>query len=108
MSKWGQITIVTYLTVAPVSAQHSRVNPPVDPLHTMEANGPPPNGVVAILHRACYDCHSNATHWGWYPHIPILSSIITRDVERARRILNFSEWSNHAGLKPAIAASTLM
>ena len=63
---------------------------------------------MAILQRACYDCHSNVTHWRWYSRIPVLSSIISRDVERARRILNFSEWSEHAGLKPALAASTLM
>jgi len=108
MSKWIQITAVTYLTIVPAWAQRAGVNPPVDPLHTMEANVPTPKGVVTILQRACYDCHSNATHWRWYSHIPVLSSIIGRDVERARRILNFSEWSDHAGLKPAIAASTLM
>jgi hypothetical protein len=33
---------------------------------------------------------------------------MSRDVERARRTLNFSEWPEHAGLKPAVAASTLM
>ena len=108
MRKWIQIGAVTYLTVVPIPAQHSRVNPPVDPLHTIEANIPTPQGVVAILQRACYDCHSNVTHWRWYSRIPILSSIISRDVERARRTLNFSEWSEHAGLKPAVAASTLM
>ena len=108
MCKWLQIAAVTYLTVVPISAQSARVNPPVDPLHTIEANIPTPQGVVAILQRACYDCHSNETHWRWYSRIPVLSSIISRDVERARRTLNFSEWSEHAGLKPAVAASTLM
>ncbi len=108
MRKWIQIGAVTCLTVAPIPAQRIRVNPPVDPLHTIEANIPTPQGVVAILQRACYDCHSNVTHWRWYSRIPVLSSIISRDVERARRILNFSEWSEHAGLKPAVAASTLM
>src|SRR5258708_7550895 len=108
MRKWLQIAAVTYLTVAPVSAQHPRVNPPVDPLQTMEANVPTPKGVSAILQRACYDCHSNVTHWRWYSRVPILSSIISKDVERARRVLNFSEWSDHAGLKPAVAASPLM
>ena len=103
-----QIAVVTYLTVTPIRAQRPLVNPPVDPQHTIEANIPTPQGVVAILQRACYDCHSNGTHWRWYSRIPILSSIIRSDVERARRILNFSEWSEHAGLKPAVAASTLM
>ena len=91
-----------------MSARHSRVNPPIDPLHTIEANVPTPKEVVAILQRACLDCHSNSTHWRWYSRLPILSSIVNRDVERARRVLNFSEWSGQAGLKPAIAASTLM
>jgi len=108
MSKWMKIAIAAYLTLVSGWAQHSRANPPVDPLHTIEANVPTPKVVGAILQRACYDCHSNATHWRWYSRLPILSSIISRDVERARRILNFSEWSNHAGLKPATAASTLM
>src|SRR5258708_6482886 len=89
-------------------AQPPVVNPRDDPLPTIEAKIPPPQGFVAFLHRAYYDCHSNVTHWRWYSRIPVLSSIISRDVERARRILNFSEWSEHAGLKPAVAASTLM
>src|SRR6266480_7550840 len=100
LSKCLQIGTVTYLTLVPISAQQSSPNPPVDALHTMEANVPTPKGVAAILQRACYDCHSNATHWRWYSHIPVLSSIIRKDVEHARRILNFSEWSDHAGLKP--------
>jgi hypothetical protein len=108
MSKWIQLAAVTYLTVLSASAQRIPANLPVDPLHTIEANVATPTGVKMILQRACYDCHSNATHWRWYSRLPILSSIIHRDVERARRILNFSEWSDHAGLKPAIAASTLM
>lgn len=108
MSKWIKITTVTYLTVLPIAAQQPRMNPPVDALHTIEANISTPQGVIAILRRACYDCHSNATHWRWYSRLPILSSIISRDVERARRTLNFSEWSDRAGLKPALAASTLM
>src|SRR5258708_34991437 len=100
MRKSIQISAVSYLTVVPILAQRLRVNPPVDPLHSIEANVPTPKGVVAILQRACYDCHSNVTHWRWYSRVPILSSIINKDVESARRLLNFSEWSGHDGLKP--------
>src|SRR5260370_18089491 len=102
MCKWIKIAAVAHLAVVPIWAQRIRVNPPVDPLHTMEANIPTPQGVVAILQRACYDCHSNVTHWRWYSRIPVLSSIISRDVERARRIFNFSECSEHAILQPAL------
>ena len=48
--------------------------------------------VTAVLRRACVDCHSNATTWPWYSHIPPASWLITRDVTRGRQKLNFSEW----------------
>ncbi len=42
--------------------------------------------------RACYACHSNETRWPWYSNIAPVSWFIQRDVNRARRGLNFSEW----------------
>jgi hypothetical protein len=42
--------------------------------------------------RACFDCHSNETHWSWYSHIAPVSWLIQRDVDVGRRAVNFSEW----------------
>jgi hypothetical protein len=36
-----------------------------------------------------------------------MSSFMVRDVEKARRTMNFSEWSVQAGRRPEIAASVL-
>ena len=36
-----------------------------------------------LAKRACFDCHSNETIWPW---------LVTLDVFRGRRHLNFSEW----------------
>ena len=42
--------------------------------------------------RACFDCHSNETRWPWYSHVAPVSWLVQRDVDQARRELNFSHW----------------
>ncbi len=82
------IPIVVPIALAPLSQQ----NPPVRPEQTIEAHVPVPADVDSILHRACYDCHSNETRWPWYSRIPPMSFMIYRDVTRARAVMNFSQW----------------
>ena len=69
-----------------------RTNPPVLPGHDLMAASPPPPPVAAILHAACYDCHSHETRWPWYSHIAPVSWLVAGDVKRGRERLNFSEW----------------
>ncbi len=45
-----------------------------------------------LAQRACWDCHSNQTHWPWYAKLAPISMTLARDVERGRGVLNFSEW----------------
>lgn len=45
-----------------------------------------------IARRACYDCHSNETHWPWYSYAPVVGSLVAKDVHRARCHMNFSHW----------------
>lgn len=77
-----------------------RTGPALDPaLHA-------PPLIAAFLHRSCADCHSNATKWPWYANVPPASWIVRSDVDKARRVLNFSEWSIHAS-QPEIAMGAL-
>jgi hypothetical protein len=46
----------------------------------------------ALLKRACFDCHSNETHWPWYAYVPPVSTLVVFDVAQGRRHLNFSRW----------------
>lgn len=62
-----------------------------------EANMHPPSDVSSMLHRACYDCHSNETRWPWYSRIPPMSWMVHSDVANARNAMNFSEWSTQEG-----------
>lgn len=43
--------------------------------------------------KACYDCHSNETHWPWYSNIAPLSWQTQSNVDEGRDELNFSEWN---------------
>lgn len=84
-----------------------RVNPPVNPSHTLQANTAVPHHVNYLLRRACMDCHSNETRWPWYSHVAPLSWGVATDVEKARKAVNFSEWSLQSGRRPSAAVSTL-
>ena len=45
-----------------------------------------------LTQRACFDCHSNETQWPLYSRIAPISWLVTLDVVRGRRQLNFSTW----------------
>ena len=67
-----------------------RTNPPVA-ADLMAANPPPPQ-VAAMLHAACYDCHSSETRWPWYSRVAPMSWLIANDVVEGRKNLNLSDW----------------
>lgn len=84
------------LALALVGAQAvrpERTNPPV----TAEVPAPP--DVRALLHRACYDCHSHATRWPWYSGVAPVSWLVADDVRHARRHVNFTTWDAYDAAK---------
>jgi Haem-binding domain len=50
-----------------------RANPATDARRAIQAHGGTASGLVAILDRACSDCHSNATVWPWYTQVAPVS-----------------------------------
>lgn len=48
-----------------------------------------------LAKRACFDCHSNETNWPWYANVAPMSWAVQFDVEKARAIVNYSEWNRH-------------
>jgi|YelNatPaOPRAMG01_1025707.scaffolds.fasta_scaffold39921_3 hypothetical protein len=86
-------TLILTALVIFVVAQFVRfkhTNPPV----TGDVNAPPQ--VAAILHRACYNCHSNLTRWPWYSEVAPVSWLVYHDVSDGRHHLNFSTWNLYA------------
>lgn len=86
----------------------ARTNPPSIPARAVEAHLDIAAPVRAILDRSCRDCHSNETQWPWYSYIAPASWLVTKDVMKAREIMNFSEWSDQAGVKLEKAVGLLM
>jgi hypothetical protein len=70
----------------------ARTNPPVAPGGDISATNPPPPPIAALLHAACYDCHSHETRWPWYSHVAPVSWLLVSDVNDGRERLNFSDW----------------
>jgi hypothetical protein len=69
----------------------ARTNPPLPPGGDISATNPPPQ-IAALLHAACYDCHSYETKWPWYSHVAPVSWLLVSDVNGGRERLNFSDW----------------
>ncbi|HZY42825.1 MAG TPA: heme-binding domain-containing protein [Anaerolineae bacterium] len=81
------LILVAVLIVIQIPPLFFQTNPPV----VAEPNWDNPQ-TRALAQRACFDCHSNETVWPWYSRIAPPSWLITFDVFRGRRNLNFSEW----------------
>lgn len=53
-----------------------------------------PENVATILHKACYDCHSNNTNYPWYNNVQPVAMWLADHVDEGKDELNFSEFGN--------------
>jgi Haem-binding domain len=67
----------------------------LDPSVALNVQSAVPAPVMSTLRRACFDCHSEATHWPWYAALPVASHLIERDVTEGRGQLNMSHWTQY-------------
>lgn len=74
----------------------ARTNPPTDATRSLEARLGSGGAAVAVIERACGDCHSNATVWSRYAEIAPLSWAIAAGVAEGRKAVNFSDWGGYA------------
>jgi hypothetical protein len=56
---------------------------------------PVPADVAALLQRACYDCHSNNTHYPWYAAVQPVGWWLTWHVNDGKRHLDFSAFGTY-------------
>jgi len=89
--KWIFVGLVAVFALAQL-ANPPHTNPPVVPGHDLMAAHPPPEPVAALLHAACYDCHSQETKWPWYSRIAPVSWLVASDVTEGRKHMNLSDW----------------
>ncbi len=73
-----------------------RRNPATDSTRTIQAHVGTSSGLVAVLDRACRDCHSNETVWPSYTQIAPVSWLMAYGVKTGRSAVNFSEWAAYS------------
>jgi hypothetical protein len=61
----------------------------------ISAKHPVPAPVQGLLQRACYDCHSNNTHYPWYAEVQPLGWWLTKHVNDGKRHLDFSAFGTY-------------
>ena len=71
-----------------------------EPYHITSAY-PATAAVTDILQKACYDCHSNNTHYPWYNKIQPVAWWLNSHVREGMRKLNFSEFASYPLAKQA-------
>lgn len=64
-------------------------NPAVDETVALHADA----HVMSVLKTSCYDCHSNETQYPWYHHIAPMSWMMSDNIGRGRKALDFSNWA---------------
>jgi hypothetical protein len=52
-----------------------------------------PAEVKQLLAVACYDCHSNRTHYPWYAEVQPVAWWLSQHVREGKAALNFSEFA---------------
>jgi len=87
---------LTVVFVAFVAIQFIRpAKPSVEQHNTnldLFAHRQPPEHVRQIITSACYDCHSNQTHYPWYAQIQPAAWFLQKHIDDGKRALNFSEF----------------
>jgi hypothetical protein len=88
-----QVAVVFVVAFAAAQlVRPQRSNPPIDVDRSIRAHAGTPRELVAVLDRACADCHSNATVWPWYTQVAPVSWLMAYGVTKGRNAVNFSEW----------------
>lgn len=62
--------------------------------HRIETKYAMPADVAGILQKACYDCHSNNTHYPWYSQIQPTAWWLDDHIKEGKIELNFDEFTN--------------
>src|SRR6267142_3729097 len=96
--KWLFVVPAVGLTLLQLT-NPSRTNPTV--ISDLTAKNSPPPPIAAMLHAACYDCHSSETRWPWYARVAPMSWLIASDVKEGREHLNLSDWPNDNPMRAA-------
>lgn len=89
------VILIAVQLVRPEKNQSGEQKNDITTLYTL------PDDVHALLKAACYDCHSNYTHYPWYSKIQPVAWWLQNHINDGKRHLNFSEFATYSLKKQA-------
>jgi cytochrome c len=51
--------------------------------------------VLALMEKACQNCHSERTQWPFYSYLPLASWALEKDVADGRQHMDLSRWDQY-------------
>lgn len=73
--------------------QPGKNNQNIEMTHDISTVVPVPDSVHSLLKAACYDCHSNHTHYPWYANIQPLGWWLKDHIDEGKSHINFHEFA---------------
>jgi hypothetical protein len=97
-SKWKRVGLIMLLIFGLIQfyPRPAKNISPVVTDESIEKLYPVPDSVMSILKSACYDCHSNNTHYPWYSNIQPVSLFLNRHIVEGKKELNFDEFGSYS------------
>ena len=90
------LVVIVALFAAAQLVRPARADVSTDPRRAIGAQAGADLVLVAILARACNDCHSNHSDWPAYAGVAPLSWVVARAESEGRQAVNFSEWAGYS------------
>ncbi len=95
MKRVGAVLLLSAVALVASASIHPFGDPRVEPargLDTLLRDAKMPAGAKQVLVAKCSNCHSDETRWPVYARLAPGSWLIERDIVKARREMNLSNW----------------
>ena len=81
--------------------QPDRTAPPIVPANDLLVMTGAPDDITALVHAACYDCHSDRSTYPWYSYVTPVNFWLQDHINEGRAKMNFSRWNSPASQEHA-------
>ena len=88
--------------------QPDRSAPPIDPANDMLVMTQAPDDIKAMVHAACYDCHSDRSTYPWYSYVTPVNFWLQDHINEGREKMNFSRWNEPSSQEEAYECAEVL
>ena len=93
------IIIIVAFAAVQLYPKHNDNNGSIKGANFIGNKYPLPANVEAVFKKACYDCHSNKTHYPWYASLQPVSYWLSDHINEGKSKFNLSEFLTYTAWK---------